>query len=61
LDRAIADSGAKLFFFDEIQSAERWELYVRQKLDEGFQGGWMLSEWLLKSMILFYILKVLKG
>ena len=37
LDKAIADFGAKLLFFDEIQSAEHWELYVRQKLDEGFQ------------------------
>jgi predicted AAA+ superfamily ATPase len=37
LDTAIAESGARLIFFDEIQSAERWELYVRQKLDEGFQ------------------------
>ncbi|MCL2128784.1 MAG: ATP-binding protein [Treponema sp.] len=37
LDKAIADSGAKLIFFDEIQSAGNWELYVRQKLDEGFQ------------------------
>ncbi|MDR0301847.1 MAG: ATP-binding protein, partial [Treponema sp.] len=37
LDRVIADSGAKLLFFDEIQSASHWELYVRQKLDEGFQ------------------------
>jgi predicted AAA+ superfamily ATPase len=37
LDRVIADSGAKLLFFDEIQSAEQWELYIRQKLDEGFQ------------------------
>ncbi|GHU39453.1 hypothetical protein AGMMS50256_39340 [Betaproteobacteria bacterium] len=37
LDRVIADSGARLLFFDEIQSAEHWELYVRQKLDEGFQ------------------------
>ena len=37
LDRIIADSGAGLLFFDEIQSAEHWELYVRQKLDEGFQ------------------------
>ncbi|MDR0321296.1 MAG: ATP-binding protein [Treponema sp.] len=37
IDRAIADSGAQFIFFDEIQSAERWELYVRQKLDEGFQ------------------------
>jgi predicted AAA+ superfamily ATPase len=37
LDAAIAESGARLLFFDEIQSAPRWELYVRQKLDEGFQ------------------------
>jgi len=37
IDIIIADSGAKLIFFDEIQSAENWELYVRQKLDQGFQ------------------------
>ncbi|MCL2762836.1 MAG: ATP-binding protein [Treponema sp.] len=37
LDRVIAESGASLLFFDEVQSAECWELYVRQKLDEGFQ------------------------
>jgi predicted AAA+ superfamily ATPase len=37
LDNVISDSGAKLLFFDEIQSAKHWELYVRQKLDEGFQ------------------------
>jgi len=37
LDKAIAESVASLIFFDEIQSAQRWELYVRQKLDEGFQ------------------------
>jgi predicted AAA+ superfamily ATPase len=37
LDRVIAETGARLLFFDEIQTAERWELYVRQKLDEGFQ------------------------
>ena len=37
LDKIIADSNAKLLFFDEIQSAQHWELYVRQKLDEGFQ------------------------
>ncbi len=37
LDKVIAASSAKLIFFDEIQSAEDWELYVRQKLDEGFQ------------------------
>jgi len=37
LDKAIADSRAKLLFFDEIQSAQHWELYIRQKLDQGFQ------------------------
>jgi len=37
IDKVIEDSGARLLFFDEIQSAENWELYVRQKLDEGFQ------------------------
>jgi len=37
LDKVIADSNARRIFFDEVQSAERWELYVRQKLDEGFQ------------------------
>jgi predicted AAA+ superfamily ATPase len=37
LDTAITESGVRLIFFDEIQSADRWELYIRQKLDEGFQ------------------------
>jgi predicted AAA+ superfamily ATPase len=37
VDAAVAASGARLIFFDEVQSAESWELYVRQKLDEGFQ------------------------
>ncbi|MDR2898142.1 MAG: ATP-binding protein [Spirochaetaceae bacterium] len=37
LDRVIESSGARLLFFDEIQSADQWELYIRQKLDEGFQ------------------------
>jgi len=37
LDRIITESKAKLLFFDEIQSAGHWELYIRQKLDEGFQ------------------------
>jgi len=37
LDKVIEDSGAGLLFFDEIQSADHWELYVRQKLDDGFQ------------------------
>jgi predicted AAA+ superfamily ATPase len=37
LDTVIAESGSKLLFFDEIQSAANWELYIRQKLDEHFQ------------------------
>jgi predicted AAA+ superfamily ATPase len=37
LDMLIAEAGNRLLFFDEIQSAPHWELYVRQKLDEGFQ------------------------
>jgi predicted AAA+ superfamily ATPase len=37
LNTAIDESGARLLFFDEVQSADHWELYVRQKLDEGFQ------------------------
>ena len=37
LDKVIADSAARLLFFDEVQSAQHWELYVRQKLDDGFQ------------------------
>jgi hypothetical protein len=37
LDSLIKETGQKLLFFDEIQSAEGWELYIRQKLDEGYQ------------------------
>ncbi|MDR1239169.1 MAG: ATP-binding protein [Treponema sp.] len=37
LDASISESGAELLFFDEVQTADRWELYVRQKLDESFQ------------------------
>lgn len=37
LDTAIGESGADLLFFNEIQSAPNWELYIRQKLDEGYQ------------------------
>jgi len=37
LDKVIVNSDVKLLFFDEIQSANNWELYIRQKLDEGFQ------------------------
>lgn len=37
LDSVIAESKAQKLYFDEIQVIEGWELYVRQKLDEGFQ------------------------
>jgi predicted AAA+ superfamily ATPase len=37
LDKVIEDAGCDLLFFDEIQSAPQWELYIRQKLDQGFQ------------------------
>jgi uncharacterized protein len=37
LDSIINDSGKRVLFFDEIQSVKGWELYVRQKLDEGYQ------------------------
>lgn len=37
LDTVITESGSRLLFFDEIQSAANWELYIRQKLDEHFQ------------------------
>ena len=36
LDELILESGCPLLFFDEIQSAPRWELYLRQKLDEHY-------------------------
>jgi predicted AAA+ superfamily ATPase len=39
LDKAIGESGARRLFFDEIQTAEKWEPYVRQKLDEGYQAA----------------------
>ncbi len=37
LDRVIAQHGASTLFFDEIQLVTGWELYVRQKLDEGYK------------------------
>jgi predicted AAA+ superfamily ATPase len=37
LDNVIAQKGVKTLFFDELQLVEGWEMYVRQKLDEGFQ------------------------
>ena len=37
LDHIIARKGAKILFFDELQWVEGWEMFVRQKLDEGLQ------------------------
>ena len=37
LDEIIIDQRCDTLFFDEIQVVEGWELYVRQKLDEGFR------------------------
>lgn len=37
LDNIIQKTGANWLFFDEIQTIEKWELYVRQKLDEGYK------------------------
>ncbi|PSL28729.1 ATP-binding protein [Dyadobacter jiangsuensis] len=37
LDSLVKDMGQTALFFDEIQIVERWETYVRQKLDEGCQ------------------------
>ncbi|MGN0846955.1 MAG: ATP-binding protein [Kiritimatiellia bacterium] len=35
LDRVVAESRATHLIFDEIHSVEGWELYIRQKLDQG--------------------------
>lgn len=35
LDSVVTGMGQSVFFFDEIQIVDRWETYVRQKLDEG--------------------------
>jgi len=37
LDNIISGSGVSVLFFDEIQMVVGWEMYVRQKLDEGFK------------------------
>jgi predicted AAA+ superfamily ATPase len=37
LDKIIAHTEKKYLFFDEIQVVSGWELYVRQKLDEGYR------------------------
>ncbi|WP_114792274.1 ATP-binding protein [Niabella yanshanensis] len=36
LDLELKNRKTKNLFFDEIQMLDNWELYVRQKLDEGF-------------------------
>lgn len=36
LDKLIRESKRKLLFFDEIQNAPKWELYIRQKLNEKY-------------------------
>jgi uncharacterized protein len=36
LDEMISETNCRLLFFDEIQVVDGWELYVRQKLDEGY-------------------------
>lgn len=37
LDQLIADTDSRILLFDEIQSIEGWESYVRKKLDEGLK------------------------
>lgn len=37
LDRIINETSKKILFFDEIQVINGWEVYIREKLDEGFQ------------------------
>ncbi|MDR0575111.1 MAG: ATP-binding protein [Tannerella sp.] len=37
LDSIIESAQSETLYFDEIQVVEGWELYVRQKLDEGFR------------------------
>lgn len=36
IDDIISEQNPTHLFFDEVQSVPGWELYVRQKLDEGF-------------------------
>ena len=35
LDGLIKETGSRILLFDEIQIIPGWEIYVRQKLDEG--------------------------
>lgn len=36
LDRIIIESKKKKLYFDEIQIVKGWEIFIREKLDEGF-------------------------
>ena len=36
LDEVVVERGAKWLFFDEIQVVKGWEVYVRSKLEQGF-------------------------
>lgn len=37
LDLLIEETGKRKLYFDEIQVVEGWELYIRQKLDQGLK------------------------
>jgi uncharacterized protein len=37
IDEIVAEEDIQFLIFDEIQIIEGWEVYVRQKLDEGFK------------------------
>lgn len=37
LDNVISQRKTNTLFFDELQLVEGWEMYIRQKLDEGFR------------------------
>ena len=37
LDQVVARSGARRLYLDEIHELDGWELYVLEKLDEGFR------------------------
>ncbi|HNS30335.1 MAG TPA: ATP-binding protein [Tenuifilaceae bacterium] len=37
LDQIISENDIKTLYFDEIQVVNQWEIYVRGKLDEGYQ------------------------
>ena len=37
LDQVVNASGLRALFFDEIQIIKGWEIYIRQKLDQGYK------------------------